>query len=318
VGISVGVNPPKTPVTKGSHGIAQNTIPNICKMPGPPAPFVPTPLPNIAKSELNPQGYSTTVEIEGNAVAIRGATFESIGDIASKGTGGGLISANCQGPAKFISPGSLTVQIEGKNVHQLTDMMLNNCGPGGSPPNTGATMCGGETQADAPQEKICDLEIDCSDKDPPYSECQKAQLCKMVDEFNKIPNDQKDTVSPSPRGTKPYVNQLGEFKDNFASLVNAEPPDEEKIKSQFYDPGEPNKDCAYKEWVASGRPANPSGRGPGKFNPDHTHPVSHGGSLEGIAGMKWADARINVTAGPAMRKYDNKEHTKMTASKCCG
>jgi hypothetical protein len=140
--ISVAVNPPKTPCTKGSQGIAANTIPNICKMPGPPAPFVPAPLPNIAKSELSPQGYSTTVEIDGNAVAIRGATFESIGDMASKGTGGGLISANCHGPAKFISPGSMDVKIEGKNVQLLSDMMLNNCGPSGSPPNTGATMGG--------------------------------------------------------------------------------------------------------------------------------------------------------------------------------
>src|SRR5688572_6597009 len=146
MGISVGIHPPKTPVTKGSRGIAKNTIPNICKMPGPPAPFVPTPLPNIAKSELSPKGYSKTVEIEGNAVAIRGATFESIGDMASKGTGGGLISANCHGPAKFISPGSMDVKIEGKNVQLLGDMMLNNCASGGTPPNTGATM-GGLLQA---------------------------------------------------------------------------------------------------------------------------------------------------------------------------
>lgn len=140
--ISVSIHPPKTPCTKGSHGIAKATIPNICKMPGPPAPFVPAPLPNIGKSELSPQGYSTTVTIEGDAVAIRGATFESMGDMASKGTGGGLISANCHGPTKFAAPGSMTVKIEGKNVHLLGDPMLNNCGPSGSPSNTGATMMG--------------------------------------------------------------------------------------------------------------------------------------------------------------------------------
>ena len=141
---TVGIHPPKTPVTKGSRTIAKATIPNVCKMPGPPAPFVPSPLPNIAKSELSPKGYSTTVKIEGNTVAIRGATFESIGDMASKGTGGGLISANCHGPAKFITPGSLTVKIEGKSVHLLGEPMLNNCGPSGSPPNTGATMAGAD------------------------------------------------------------------------------------------------------------------------------------------------------------------------------
>jgi|ERR1700674_469797 len=139
---SVGIHPPKTPVTDGCHSVAKATLPNICKMPGPPAPFVPAPLPNIAKSELSPKGYSTTVKIEGYTVAIRGATFESMGDIASKGTGGGLISANTHGPAKFITPGSLTVKIEGKSVHLLGEPMLNNCGPSGSPPNTGATMMG--------------------------------------------------------------------------------------------------------------------------------------------------------------------------------
>ncbi len=144
---SVSIHPPKTPVTEGSHGIAKATLPNVCKMPGPPAPFVPSPLPNIAKSELSPKDYSTTVKIEGHAVAIRGATFESIGDIASKGTGGGLISANCHGPAKFVTPGSLTVKIEGRSVHLLGEPMMNNCGSSGSPPNSGATMVG-LTQAD--------------------------------------------------------------------------------------------------------------------------------------------------------------------------
>jgi uncharacterized Zn-binding protein involved in type VI secretion len=125
--------------------MAQCTTPNVCKMPGPPAPFVPTPLPNIGKSNLSPKDYSTSVKIEGQTVAIRGATFESIGDIASKGTGGGLISANTQGPTKFITPGSMDVKIEGKNVHQLGEPMLNNCGPSGTPQNTGATMTGFDT-----------------------------------------------------------------------------------------------------------------------------------------------------------------------------
>lgn len=138
---SVSVNPPKTPVTKGSSGIATATIPNVCKMPGPPAPFVPVPLPNIGKSGKSPDGYSQDVTIEGNAVAIKGATFESMGDVASKGTGGGLISANCEGITKFVGPGSMDVKIEGKNVQLLSDPMLNNCAAGGSPPNA-ATMLG--------------------------------------------------------------------------------------------------------------------------------------------------------------------------------
>lgn len=312
---SVAIHPPKTPVTKGSRTIAKATLPNVCKMPGPPAPFVPSPLPNIGKSELSPKGYSTTVKIEGNAVAIRGASFESIGDIASKATGGGLISANAHGVTKFITPGSLTVDIEGKGVHLLGEPMLNNMGPNGVPPNTGATLTGADHK-DLDVE-TCDLNIDCAKKEPPYSECQKAQLCMMVDEFNKLPEDQKKEVSPSPRCTPKYHAQLNKFKSNFKSLCNAKPPDEEAIRAKFYNPPAPNDDCAYKEWVANGRNPEPSGRGAGKFNPDHTRPASRGAPLEGIAGLKWADARINVTAGPAMEAYKHGTHKKMTCSKCC-
>lgn len=139
--MGVSVNPPKTPVTKGSNTVAAATIPNVCKMPGPPAPFVPAPLPNIGKSALSPEGYSTTVKIEGHTVAIKGATFKSMGDVASKATGGGLVSANTHGITKFIGPGSFDVKIQGKNVQLLADPMLNNCGPSGSPPNS-ATMAG--------------------------------------------------------------------------------------------------------------------------------------------------------------------------------
>jgi hypothetical protein len=127
--------------------MASCTLPNVCKMPGPPAPFVPTPLPNIGKSSISPKGFSTSVKIEGNAVAIFGCSFGSMGDIASKGLGGGMVSMNCEGPTKFIAPGSLTVTIEGKNVHLLSDIMSNNNGPAGAPPNS-ATMIG-LSQADA-------------------------------------------------------------------------------------------------------------------------------------------------------------------------
>ncbi|NVB37717.1 DUF4150 domain-containing protein [Pseudenhygromyxa sp. WMMC2535] len=136
---SVSINPPKTPVTKGSEGTASATLPNVCKMPG--APFVPTPLPNIGKSGSSPKNYTKTVTVEGATVAIRGASFGSQGDAASKGTGGGLISANTHGPSKFIGPGTMDVRFEGKSVHLLGEPMMNNCGPSGSPANA-ATLAG--------------------------------------------------------------------------------------------------------------------------------------------------------------------------------
>lgn len=187
---TVAINPPKTPCTTEARGVAKATIPNICKMPGPPAPFVPAPLPNIGKSSLSPKGYTTTVKIEGHKVAIRGATFESIGDMASKGTGGGLISANTHGPTKFITPGSLNVKAEGKNVHLLGEPMLNNCGPSGSPPNTGATMQGFDTWDLDAGAKPLDIPCDDAPENPSpgrhkFTDCEKEEICAKCSEVNK-------------------------------------------------------------------------------------------------------------------------------------
>ncbi|QSQ22080.1 DUF4150 domain-containing protein [Pyxidicoccus parkwayensis] len=124
--MNVSVNTPRTPVTENSNGIKPAALPNVCKMPGPPAPFVPTPLPNIGKSDNSPQGFSTSVTVLGKKVAIKGASFKSIGDVASQGTGGGLISASTQDVTEFVGPGSMNVKIEGKNVQLLGDIMTNN------------------------------------------------------------------------------------------------------------------------------------------------------------------------------------------------
>jgi len=148
-------------------------------MPGPPAPFIPTPLPNIGKSNLSPKGYTTTVELEGQTVAIRGATFESMGDMASKGTGGGLISCNTHGPTKFITPGSMDVQMEGKAVQLLGEPMLNNCGPSGSPPNTGATMTGFDT-FDTPRKALKDIVCACDKKVKQAPKGKKQKTCSQL------------------------------------------------------------------------------------------------------------------------------------------
>ncbi len=139
--MSVTINAPKTPVTKGSKGVAAATLPNPCKMPGPPPPFVPTPLPNVGKSGDSPKGYTKSVKVEGQPAAIRGASFGSQGDMASKATGGGLVSATTHGRTTFVGPGSKDVKFEGKSVQLLGDPMFNNCGAGGRTPNS-ATMVG--------------------------------------------------------------------------------------------------------------------------------------------------------------------------------
>jgi uncharacterized Zn-binding protein involved in type VI secretion len=126
--VSVGVNPPKTPVTEGSSDIAAATLPNVCKMPGPPAPFVPTPLPNIGQSSDSLTDATTTVKIEGKKVAIKGSYYMSqpSPDVASQGTGGGIVSSTTQGKTAFVAPGSMDVKAEGKNIQLLGDAMTNN------------------------------------------------------------------------------------------------------------------------------------------------------------------------------------------------
>lgn len=135
---TIAVNPPKTPVTEGSGGKAVATMPNVCKMPGPPAPFVPTPLPNIGNSSDNLSDGTTTVQFEGKKVAIKGSSFKSMGsgDAASQGTGGGIVSATTQGKTEWVAPGSLDVKAEGKNIQLLGDATTNN---GGSAANSGTT-----------------------------------------------------------------------------------------------------------------------------------------------------------------------------------
>lgn len=125
---SVGVNPPKTPVTEGSMDMAPATLPNVCKMPGPPAPFVPVPLPNLGRSGDRLTDPTSTVFIEGKKVAVKGSFYKSqpSPDVASQGTGGGIVSAAVQGETKFVAPGSMDVKAEGKNIQLLGDAMTNN------------------------------------------------------------------------------------------------------------------------------------------------------------------------------------------------
>jgi hypothetical protein len=133
MGISVAVNPPKTPVTEGSGDVAPSSLPGVYKMPGPPAPFVPTPLPNIGRSSDN-LDCTKTVKIGGKKVANKGTTFKSTGspDAASKGTGGGIVSSTEEGKTEFAAPGSMNTKMEGKNVQQLGDAMTNNDKDGGA------------------------------------------------------------------------------------------------------------------------------------------------------------------------------------------
>lgn len=319
---SVTVNPPKTPVTKGSSGIAAATLPNVCKMPGPPAPFVPTPLPNIGTSGKDCKGYSKKVKVEGQPVAIQGASFGSSGDIASKGTGGGIVSNNAEGPTTFLGPGSFDVKVEGKNVQLLGDQMLNNNGPPGSPPNA-ATMLGVNQVPGAPGAQM-ELNVDCGEKLKPkkkgkkkWDDCMVEQLCAMVKAYNESPHPKKKAEhSPSHPASKfpdmspeqaaaqnaafaKYKSSLTTFGDDFTAMVKDKGKDHPDVVKQFH------SECQHKKWSDGGGNVPVKRSGTGSMNPDHCHPAGLGGPVNSL---KWADSRVNKTVGPAMDKHDPKTH----------
>ena len=193
MGISVAVNPPKTPVTEGSQDKAPASVPNFCKMPGPPAPFVPTPLPNLGRSEDSPDGYTTTVFFDGSKVAIKGATYKSTGspDAASKGTGGGVVSSVEEGKTGFAAPGSMNVKAEGKNIQLLGDAMMNN----GNSYNA-ATLPGNIQKAIAALKNfLCKEFCKQANKGPPYSSYKFEQKLKKKGVDNcTFPRDTAKTV----------------------------------------------------------------------------------------------------------------------------
>jgi uncharacterized Zn-binding protein involved in type VI secretion len=167
--ISIAVNPPKTPVTEGSMDLAPATLPNVCKMPGPPAPFIPTPLPNIGRSGDKLKKCTKKVLFEGKKVAIKGSYYMSMGDIASKGTGGGIVSATTHGKTKFVAPGSMNVKAEGKNIQLLGDAMTNN----GNKNNSGTVP--GNQQAPAVAMGAGEKAFKCAVKECDYMELSKQQ-----------------------------------------------------------------------------------------------------------------------------------------------
>jgi len=308
---SVGIHPPKTPVTTGSHGIAKATLPNVCKMPGPPAPFVPSPLPNIAKSGLSPKDFSKTVKIDGNTVAIRGATFKSMGDMASKGTGGGLISANTHGPAKFITPGSMTVKIESKSVHLLGEPMLNNCGPNGSPPNTGASMMG---VSQANQGGKNPLEINCADapESPKpgrkkFTKCEKEEICAKCAEVNKQAKSAGGIKEAKASYDREEADKMCKRLKRWARTGSAKHEDLggfKHLKSQ---------ECRDE---LSNKAKRKKYRG---FSPDHRREIQHCGHPTRLSNLKWMSSRPNSWMGTKLKAFKTTAPDKHTGVKpdCC-
>jgi hypothetical protein len=121
MGVTVGVNN-LTVVHQDSGGIT-SAFPDVCKTPAPPAPPIPIPYPNMAKSSDTANGTST-VKCDGNPACVKDSNFStSTGDEA--GSLRGVASNKVKGKAEFVNF-SFDVMFEGKNVARALDLMLHN------------------------------------------------------------------------------------------------------------------------------------------------------------------------------------------------
>jgi len=119
--VTVGVN--KLSVVHASSNGITIAFPDVCKTPAPPAPPIPIPYPNIAKSSDTAKG-AKKVKCDGNPVCVKDSNFMmSTGDEA--GSLLGIASNKIKGKAEFVNF-SFDVQVEGKNVPRALDMMLHN------------------------------------------------------------------------------------------------------------------------------------------------------------------------------------------------
>jgi hypothetical protein len=122
MGTSVGVN--KLSIVNADTNGVTIAFPDVCKTPAPPAPFVPIPYPNIAKSGDTASG-TKKVKAEGKPICTKDSNFSmSTGDEAGS-AGGGMLSSKIKGKAEFVNF-SFDVQFEGKNVPRSLDLMLHN------------------------------------------------------------------------------------------------------------------------------------------------------------------------------------------------
>jgi hypothetical protein len=120
--VTVGVNNMSV-VHADSGGITQ-AFPDVCLTPAPPAPPIPIPYPNIAKSSDTADGTST-VKCDGNPTCVQSSNFStSTGDEAGNAPGG-VVSGTIKGKAEFVNF-SFDVKFDGKNVERAMDLMLHN------------------------------------------------------------------------------------------------------------------------------------------------------------------------------------------------
>ncbi len=98
-------------------------VPDVCKVPAPPAPPIPTPFPNMAQLNMATATSVKVLIMNKEVVVVTSKVPSSKGDEA--GVGGGVVSGMNMGEVSF-KKGSSKVMAEGKAVIVLTAMSGHN------------------------------------------------------------------------------------------------------------------------------------------------------------------------------------------------
>lgn len=157
---------------RGSGGISQNTMPDVCKTP---SNGVPVPFQNVAYSSDLDNGTTSVFADGGNMIANYGSIFaKSIMD--EGGSMGGVVSGTNLAEAEWITH-SFDVFFEGKPACRLTDKMFMN--------HRNTVNMAGEWQKDlSPElvEKICEAICKCRKQVmPPTAADTEEALSDAVD-----------------------------------------------------------------------------------------------------------------------------------------
>lgn len=199
-----------TLVHKGSSGIAQSTVPDVCKTPSPAGP-VPVPYPVIVSMSSDLENGSTTVTADGgNMIAIKDCDFSRCtGDEA--GTAGGVTSSTFGKEAKFILY-SFDVKIDGGNACRLGDKMTMN--------HQNSMCLGGEVQMSLVvkdlEEKACACAKSETYKEyyPPGHEKEFLNCCILGTKRHKCVADQLNPPNGDPSTSGVHAGGGANYQSN--------------------------------------------------------------------------------------------------------
>jgi hypothetical protein len=163
---------------KGSVGISNATIPDVCKTPSPGGP-IPVPYPNVAR-QSSLQNGTTTVKAHGQMIAVKGSQYgRSNGDEA--GTAGGVKSGVNMKATDWITY-SFDVKMDGQNACRHTDKKFHN--------NQNTVDLAGNMDPDnppaglTPEQKA--LWKPCIEQHEKYKAIQKKEAAHRTSEFNAL------------------------------------------------------------------------------------------------------------------------------------